>query len=47
MGRLIEPIWIYCNEKKYKGKGFFFGCCKGCEHNPTEEQLKQLALNKK
>lgn len=36
MGKLDEdvPFVVYCNEKEYTGRGFFFGCCKGCRHNP-------------
>lgn len=47
VGRLNPPIWIYCNEKEYTGKGILLKCGKGCIHNPTKEQLKELILNNK
>ncbi len=38
MGKLNDvPFVVYCNEKEYRGKGFFFGCCKGCKHNPIND----------
>ena len=34
------PFVIYCNEKKYNGKGFLFKCCKGCKYNLSTKKIK-------